>query len=258
MLATPMIRRLCLKGAAVALWLGFGHMLSPAVAQESDQVANQGSSAFERFRWSFFEDENWWRDGLDKSALLELEGDQRGRAEAMLLRHLPDDRGIIGLGELRSQRARPQLLRLFDAERQAQRKARRAPDSDWLPYRMLNLAKALWQIQPDPSSLAVVTDVLASADLDLQRMDAAIALAVFRDPGAVRALVQALDDPAKLVRHHAARSLLLIYGLQDEADIMEHGSEHMMYRVMSDDPVRHAGGKRDILAAIAGRPLAAQ
>jgi hypothetical protein len=29
----------------------------------------------------------------------------------------------------------------------------------------------------------------------------------------------------------------------------------MMYRVMSDDAERHEDGKRDILAAIAGRPI---
>ena len=253
-----MNRRIFLQDACgVAIWGGFPHATPPVFSQEPNQMPDQGSSAFEHFRWSFFEDENWWRDGLDKAALLQLEGEQRARAEDMLLRHLPDDRGVIGLGELRSQRARPELLRLLDAERQAQRQAQRDRDSGWLPYHLLNLAKALWQIRPDSSLLAVVTGILASADLDLQRMDAAVALAVFRDPGAVHALVQALDDPAKLVRHHATRSLLIIHGLQDEADIMEHGSEHMMYRVMSDDPTRRAGGKRNVLAAIAGRPIVA-
>ena len=32
----------------------------------------------------------------------------------------------------------------------------------------------------------------------------------------------------------------------------------VMYRVMSDDAERHEGGKRDILTAIAGRPISAQ
>jgi hypothetical protein len=31
----------------------------------------------------------------------------------------------------------------------------------------------------------------------------------------------------------------------------------MIYRVMSDEAARREGGKRDILAAIAGRPLSA-
>jgi hypothetical protein len=195
-----------------------------------------GSPAFERFRWSFFEDKDSPRNGLDTPALVQLEGEERSRAEDMLIGLLPDERGIIGLGELRSGRAEPQLVRLFNAERRAQR----ASDSGWLPYRLVHLAKALWQIRPDPRWLAAVTEVLASADLDLQRLDAAAALSVFRDPGAVRALVQALDDAAELVRHHAGRAL-----------------QHMMFRVMSDDPARREGGKRDILAVIAGRAISA-
>jgi HEAT repeat protein len=79
-----------------------------------------------------------------------------------------------------------------------------------------------------------------------------------RDPAAVRALIAALDDPESLVRHHAARGLLAIHGLADEADGRKHGPEHMMFRVMSDDPARREDSKRDILAAIVGRPISAQ
>ena len=68
----------------------------------------------------------------------------------------------------------------------------------------------------------------------------------------VRALTGALDDPDELVRHHAGRGLLAIHGLPAEAE----DSSHMLYRVMADDPARRDGGKRDILAAIAGRPIA--
>jgi len=251
-LATSTIRRLCLRGAlTVAVCLSLH--AAPASAQE----AKTGSPAFERFRWSFFDNKDSWRDGLDREALLQLAGEERSRAEDMLTRLLPDERGIIGLGELRSSRAEPQLVRLFNAERQAQRAAKRAADSGWLPYRLLHLAKALWQIRPDPRWLAAVTEVLASADLDIQRQDAAATLSVFHDPAAVRALVNALDDPAKLVRHHAARALLMIHGLGDEADFMSHGPEHMMFRVMSNDSARREGGKRDILAAIAGRTISA-
>jgi hypothetical protein len=58
------------------------------------------------------------------------------------------------------------------------------------------------------------------------------------------------------VRYHAGRALLALHGVLDE-EIPEHDREHMMYRVMSDDPARSAGGKRDILAAITGRPISA-
>jgi hypothetical protein len=55
------------------------------------------------------------------------------------------------------------------------------------------------------------------------------------------------------VRHHAARGLLALHGLSDKSN----DAQHMMYRVMSTDAERREGGKRDILAAIAGRPISA-
>ncbi|MGC2123741.1 MAG: hypothetical protein WA652_12895, partial [Xanthobacteraceae bacterium] len=58
------------------------------------------SAAFERFRFSFFEDTDSARQGLDQATLAALEGEERAQAEDMLLRYLPDSRGIIGLGVL--------------------------------------------------------------------------------------------------------------------------------------------------------------
>ena len=199
------------------------------------------SPAFERFRFSFFEDPDLPRNGLDMKALAALEGEERSRAEEMLLQYLPDTRGVIGLGALGSRRAEPALVQLFEAEQ--------GSDSGAQIY----LAKALWQIRPDPRWLEAVIEVLASADEPMRRLTAAEALYDFRDPAAVAALVKALDDPEGLVRYHAARGLLALHGLPDDSK----DPQHMMYRVMSDAE-RHDGGKRDILAAIAGRPISAQ
>ena len=74
-----------------------------------------------------------------------------------------------------------------------------------------------------------------------------------RDPATVRALVRAPDDPERPVRHHAARGLLALRGLP----IKSNDPQHIMYRGMSDDTARREGSKRDILAAIAGRPISA-
>lgn len=205
------------------------------------------SDAFKRFRFSFFEDPNSAHDGLDTEALAELKAEERSQAEDMLIRYLPDTRGVIGLGVLRSRRAELQLLRLFNAERQ----------DDPTSGAVVELAKALWQIRPDPRWLAAATRVLAAAEYDMQRMNAAIALSVFRDIEAVGPLVTALDDPSDLVRHHAARALLLIHGLSGQANVTTNSEKHMMYRVMSDDAAERESGKRDILAAIAGRPISA-
>jgi len=200
------------------------------------------SAAFERFRFSFFEDPDSPRNGLDLKALAALEGEERSRAEDMLLQYLPDTRGVIGLGALGSRRAEPALVRLFEASE--------GSDSSEQVY----LAKALWQIQPNPRWLDAVIEVLASADEPMQRLTAAEALYHFRDPVTVGALAKALGDPERLVRHHAARGLLALCGLPDDSE----DPQHMMYRVMSDDADRREGGKRDILAAIAGRLICAQ
>jgi HEAT repeat protein len=197
------------------------------------------SAAFERFRFSFFEDPDSPRNGLDLKALAALEGEERSRAEDMLLQYLPDTRGVIGLGALGSRRAEPALVRLFEASE--------GSDSSEQVY----LAR---QIQPNPRWLDAVIEVLASADEPMQRLTAAEALYHFRDPVAVGALAKALGDPERLVRHHAARGLLALCGLPDDSE----DPQHMMYRVMSDDADRREGGRREILAAIARRPIPAQ
>jgi hypothetical protein len=141
------------------------------------------SAAFERFRYSFFEDPDSARQGLDTTALAQLEGAERARAEDMLIRFLPDTRAVIGLGVLRSRRAEPQLVALFEEARQAQ-------DTS-LTY----LARALWLIRPDPRWPAAAIEVLASAEEPFERMHAALALYDIRDPATVGALIRALVIP---------------------------------------------------------------
>jgi hypothetical protein len=249
--AKSMIRR-TFSCCALALLLGLAAASSSALAGQAKK-----SPAFERFRFSFFEDKDSPRNGLDTAALRQVEGRERREAERMLIRFLPDSRAVIGLGALRSRRAEPQLRRLFQAERRAQRAAARRGDRDWNPYRLAYLAEALWPIRRHPHYIAALTDILGS-DRHLHRMQAAISLGVVRHPTAVRALVTALDDPERLVRHHAARMLLAIHGFGEEAENRRNDGEHMLYRVMSDDATRREGGKRDVLDAIEGRTIAAR
>ena len=193
------------------------------------------SAAFERFRFSFFEDPARY----ESPRRARRRGARPGgrHAAAISARHPR----VIGLGALGSRRAEPALVQLFEAEQGSDSSAR------------IYLAKALWQIRPDPRWLDAVTEVLASVDEPMQRLTAVEALYHFLDPASVRALVKSLDDPEGLVRHHAARGLLALHGLPDDSQ----DPQHMMYRVMSDDAERHDGGKRDILAAIAERPISA-
>ena len=92
------------------------------------QAVATSSAAFERFRLSFFEDPNSARDWLDAAALAQLEGEERARAEDMLLEYLPDSRGVIELGVLRSRRAEFRLAQLLEAERRRRVEARSTPD----------------------------------------------------------------------------------------------------------------------------------
>jgi hypothetical protein len=208
------------------------------------------SAAFERFRFSFFEDQTSARDGLDTLALAELRGEEVTRAEDLLIGFLPDARGVIGLGILRSRRAEPELTRLFEAEQRAWREAKVTDEEFWPTDGLVYLAKALWRIRPDPRWRDAMIDVLGAAE-DWKRQTAVEALCDVCDPVAGQALIKALDDTEPLVRYHAGRGLLIIHGLPvDSRD-----PAHMMYRVMSRDGARREGGKRDILAAISGRPI---
>jgi hypothetical protein len=179
--------------------------------------------------------------------LAQLEGAERDQAEDMLIRYLPDARGVTGLGVLRSRRAEPELIALFEDELRQQRES----GGDWYPSSLIYLAKALWQIRSNPRWSAALIAVLGSTADAVHRWNAAIALYDVRDAATVPALIAALDDPESLVRYHAARALLGGHGLP--ADSLDR--EHMMYRLMSEDAARRASGKHDILAAIAGRPL---
>jgi HEAT repeats len=214
----------------------------------------QMSAAFERFKYSFFEDPKSAQDALDTASLASLQGDERRQAEDMLIAFLPDSRAVIGLGVLRSKKAEPKLLQLFgEARRQQVEAARDAQKQDeYNPLGLLFLCRALWLIDPDPRWPAPAIEVLGVARDWVHRQEAAEALRVMHTPEAVAALTKALDDADALVRFSAARGLLAIYGLSyDPADI-----QSMVYRVMADDAARRDGGKRDVLLAIAGRAMA--
>jgi HEAT repeat protein len=214
------------------------------------------SAAFERFKYSFFEDPTSAQDALDRASLASLQGDERTRAEDMLIAFLPDARAVIGLGVLRSKKAEPELEQLFDEKLKEQADtARDAQKQDgYNPLGLLFLCRALWLIDPDPRWPLPAIAALGSAGDWVHRQEAAEALGAMHAPESVAALTKALDDVDALVRFSAARGLLAIYGLSyDPVDI-----QSMVYRVMAEDAARRDGGKRDVLAAIAGRAMAGQ
>jgi hypothetical protein len=217
----------------------------------------QMSDAFDRFRYSFFEDPTSARDGLDISSLRAIEDYERANAERLLLAFLPDARAVIGLGVLRSVKAEPELSRLFETERKQQVDARKDPamqpggSNEWYPSAMLYLAQALWRIRPEPRWPQAVIEVLSSARDWVFRHEAVLVLAGVGEPIAVEALVNALDDGEPLVRHGAARALLTLHGLP--ADFTD--PQAVTIRIMSRDAARRETARLEILAVIAGRAV---
>jgi HEAT repeat protein len=210
------------------------------------------SEPFARFRFSFFEDADSARQGLDIAALAQLAGEERADAEEMLVRGLPDPRSVIGLGVLRAHRAVPALSALFEVEQQALQVSQCGSKNEWRPYALLRLAKALSQINPDRRWLDPIVVVLASARDAWHRQSAAEALGDIKNPVATQALIVALDDAEALVRYHAGKALLSSHGLS----IGIEDTVSMLPRVTSQDARRRESGKQQILAAIAG-PLMA-
>jgi hypothetical protein len=198
--------------------------------------------AFDRFQRSFLDEsaDEYVRDRLDTDVLAALSGEERRRAEDLLFERLPEVRAVIGLGVLRSHRAESELVRHFEEERAS---------VSWL---LIALAQALWRIRPDLRWLDAEIDALQRAASVERRQGAAAALGDFRDPVAVGALIKALDDPEPSIRQTAASSLLMIHG--QPVDLMNLQSPH--YRVRSPDRAKRHAAKEEILATIAGLPLA--
>jgi len=208
------------------------------------------SEDFEAFRFSFLDDRNSARDGLDTASLLKLQNREHDLAERMLIEALPDTRAVIGLGVLGSRRAEPLLLQMFELECAAAQADHVSGDRQWRAHALIPIAQALWRIAPQPRYARAIAGTLRCARSWTERVDAGLALAEMPLPEVEDALVEALDDRDALVRHHAARALLMIHGLDFDARAIN----HMVYRVMAEDPERREGGRRDVIAAADGAP----
>jgi HEAT repeat protein len=235
----------------IVLWAALAAIV--CVAPPPSSAEPSMSAAFERFQYSFFKDPTSAQDGLDTASLASIAGAERTQAETLLIDFLPDSRAVIGLGVLRSKKAEPLLIPLFDHDlkehAEAVRDAQKLPDYN--PLRLVFLARALWLIDPDPRWQNAAIEVLASGYYWMHRQEAAEALSAMHTPKAVKALTRALDDQEPPVRFSSARALLAIYGVEyDPKDV-----QSMVYRVMAHDAARRASGKRDVLAAIAGKAM---
>lgn len=211
-------------------------------------ASTQRSPGFEEFRHGLCADRP---RPLDLEALGALQGRERRLAEQMLLNALPDVSAIAGLGELATPRAGRRLSALFEQERLRAQAACAAGDAHWSGAVMIAAAAAMWRISPQQRFARALVGRLRYARAASERMDAAVALSRIPTPEADEALNEALDDRDALVRHHAARALLAIHGVE----IDPRATHCMIYRVMASEAARREQGLHDIATALAERPL---
>lgn len=141
------------------------------------------SISFNRFKASYFGDGyDAWHDGLDESALLDLEGEERDEAERMLLAAQSSDdyRPIAGLATLNSTKgvawAKSHLTELTGRH-------------------LVEAASLLWKAEELPAALKLLVEYVNSNDSSGSRIDAVRALASISRPESVAALESALNDP---------------------------------------------------------------
>jgi len=190
------------------------------------------SATWDRFYESYFGDAYMaWHDGLDEAALLSLEGEERDRAEQMLMDALGsgDYRAPAGLAALRSHKS-------LDALKQKLPHAS-GPDE-------VQTALAIWRIDPKylPAANTLVRVLRTAPDWGT-RMEAARALREAPTPSAIDALWEAVErDPEDLVRHHAATTLLYVYNIH--RDLFD--SHPLTIEVMMEDAERREKAKREL------------
>jgi hypothetical protein len=166
------------------------------------------------------------RGGFDLAALAALEGRERRLAEQ-------------------------RLSRRFERECAKAQAAYAAGDENWRGDLLIATAAALWRVAPQERCARVLIGRLRFARARAERMDAAAALAEMPTAEVARALNEALDDRDALVRHHAARALLAIHGVE----IDPRAGQSMVHRVMAGEAERRETGRRNIAAAVARNPL---
>ncbi|TFF93878.1 HEAT repeat domain-containing protein [Candidatus Thorarchaeota archaeon] len=155
-----------------------------------------------------------WHDGIDEKSVTRLSGDERRKAEVMLIDSLEDGShyGAIGLRELRSTNALPDLERLLPLSTGTLR---------------VEIAVALSLIRQSVEYVSYILDVLKNSAFWSCRIRAAIALRRFPSEQVVEALFEAVaEDPDYLVRNHSSETILFLHGMipriADHKEIFQH------------------------------------
>jgi len=147
------------------------------------------------------------QEGPDTAALSRLQGYEQDEAERMMLERLSvdDTRSAQGLGILRSPKGLPRIRELM--------KSLEGKESGLEGGPLVALSLACYRIDGDPRAFENIINVLEKAQVDVFRLDAIHALREVNTAAAKDALMRVVEnDPLPLMRHNAAKALLIMAG----------------------------------------------
>ena len=169
-----------------------------------------------------------WHDGIDPTAICNLEGAERDQAEAMLIESMEEGShyAAMGLRELRSEKAVPLMKKMLEKV-----------SADLL----IEIAIALNVIENTTEYNTHIIKILLEYPSPYVRLHAARKLRDFPTPEVISALYDSICDVDYLVRYHASESLLAIHGFEPMIS-----SHKEIFNLITADPKK--GISRDAAA----------
>ena len=164
-----------------------------------------------------------WHDGIDETSVLPLKGEEREKAEDMLIHSLEEGShyGAIGLREMRSTKAVPILEEQLDQT---------------TGTLAVEIAVALCMIK---NTLEYVPHILAALKMSpfwSDRIRAAISLRRFPTDEVVNALFESVaKDRDYLVRNHASETILFLHGLEPSISMYKDIFKHLIIEFEKDN-----------------------
>lgn len=164
-----------------------------------------------------------WHDGIDEKSVIPLKGQEREKAEAMLIESLEEGShyGAMGLREMRSTKAVPILKDRLERS---------------IGTLAVEIAVALCIIE---NTLEYIPHIMAALKLSpfwSDRIRAALALRRFPSEEVVKALFESVaKDHDYLVRNHASETILFLHGLQPSISMHKEIFTHMIVEFTKDD-----------------------
>ncbi len=182
------------------------------------------SYEWERFMENYYGDPYMmWHDGIDESSVTRLTGEERVKAEDMLIESLREGShyGAIGLRELRSSKGLPHLKEVLSLSTGTLK---------------VEAAVALSVIEDTFSYVHEIIYVLSTSQYWSYRMDAARKLRYFPTDEVVEALfVTVAEDPDYLVRNHASETILFLHRLEPSISSYKEIFSHMIVDYDEED-----------------------